>query len=84
MVAQGADIAIRNKSGESPLDLAELGKHNNTVELLKKAMLEGPHGMLIACYPIQTALSRPIYSHSHVPYNTMHSKSWHVHFCKHI
>ena len=48
LVARGADVNIQNKSGESPLDLAQLGKHNDTVELLKKAVLEGPQGMLIA------------------------------------
>ena len=45
LVAQGADVNIRNKSGESPLDLAKLGKHNDIVELLEKAMLEGPQGV---------------------------------------
>ena len=64
-MAQGADVNIRNKSGESPLDLAELGEHNDTVELLKKAMLEGPQGMLID-YPMQTALSRPRDHPAHV------------------
>ena len=50
LVARGADVNIRNKSGKSPLELAELWKLNDIVELLKKAMLEGPQGMLIACF----------------------------------
>ena len=50
LVARSADVNIWNKSGESPLDLAELEKHNDIVELLKKAVLEEPQGMLIACY----------------------------------
>ena len=65
LVARGADVNIRNKSGKSPLDLAKLGKHNDIVELLEKAVLEGPQGMLIACLliacfqlRIQTVLSR--------------------------
>ena len=45
-MARGADVNIRSKSGESPLDLAKLGEHNDIVELLE---LEGPQGMLIAC-----------------------------------
>ena len=52
LVDRGADVNIRNKSGESPLDLAKLGKHNDIVELLEKAVLEGPQGMLIACFCI--------------------------------
>ena len=59
-MARGADVNIRNKSGESPLDLAELRKHSDIVELLEKAVLEGPHGMFpTPHYPIQTVLSKP-------------------------
>ena len=74
LVAQGADVNIRNKSGESPLDWAELGKHNDIVELPEKAMLEGPHGMLIACFQLHIipcklcclgqVITPPIHSHS--------------------
>ena len=52
LVAQGADVNIRNKSGESSLDLAKRSKCNDIVELLEKAMLEGPQGMLIACFQL--------------------------------
>ena len=52
LVDRGADVNIRNKSGESPLDVAKFWKHNDIVELLEKAVLEGPHGMFIACFHI--------------------------------
>ena len=74
LVDRGADVNIRNKSGKSPLDVAKLGKHNDIVELLEKAVLEGPHGMLIACFQLRIilykqcclgpAITPPIHSHS--------------------
>ena len=74
LVAWGADVNIQNKSGKSPLDVAKLGKHNDIVELLEKAVLEGPQGMLIACFQLRIipckqcclgqAITLPIHSHS--------------------
>ena len=53
LVARGADVNIRSQFGMSPLDVAKMWKRNDIVELLEKAVLEGPQGMLIACFQLQ-------------------------------